>query len=236
MIQVHTARTESMPRTAWPHALLGLALASAAVTAHASRDGVEPAELLPRGECELETLGKRFDGGDKALQVELSCRVGRVQLNLQAEHTRGEPRSQTQWAPEVKWSRDFGDDWRLGVLVGAAWESHRRPRYESTALVGLASYKVNENLNLHLNLGREFVHGGEGGSRPRAGAGIEWQFRKDWALVMERYAQEGTHYAQGALRWQAGRNWSLELIRSHAVRGEDPSRWGLSVSFDLDDD
>ena len=153
-----------------------------------------------------------------------------VQLNLQAEHTRQDTGSTNQWNPELKWSRELGEHWKIGALVGAGWESHRRPRYEATTVLALASYRVDEDLALHLNLGREFVHGGGGGSRPRAGLGGEWEFRKDWTVVLERYAQEGTHYAQAGLRWTPARAWTLELTRSHALHGEDPSRWGLALS------
>ena len=62
-----------MRRIAWAKALLGITWATTMLAAQASRDGVEPAELLEPGECELEALGKRFRGGDRALQVEAAC-------------------------------------------------------------------------------------------------------------------------------------------------------------------
>ncbi|MBC5785581.1 hypothetical protein H8N03_21755 [Ramlibacter sp. USB13] len=216
---------------------LGVALAAAllaATSAHAERHGIESAEMLARGDCEAELTLDRLQGGARAAEVELTCRVGPVQLGGQAEYGREDGSSATGWTAEVKWSRPVGD-WRLGVLVLADWEAHQRPRRESASLVGLASYPLREDLQLHFNLGRQFARSGEEDSA-RSGVAVEWAFLPRWTLLAERYVRDTTHFARGTVRWAAGRTWSLELGRVLRLAGPEPSRWVFAVSLDLDDD
>jgi hypothetical protein len=222
-------------RRSWVrHGVCGLLLAASA-SAYASRHGVEEAEILPRGECELELALARAHGRENQYLSELSCRVGPVQLNGELEHER--PRddgSQTATAAEVKWAREMADGWSAGVLLRAQFAAHQHPHHDATALVGLLSYQPRPELALHLNLGRDFLRGG--GHLLRSGIGAEWKLRPEWSLLAERYAQDGTHFFRGTVRWAAGHNWTLEFGRAQRLAGPDPSRWTIQVNIDLDDD
>ena len=213
-------------------ALAALLLASGA--AQASRDGVEPAEMLSRGECELELALGRQQGSVLQGMTELGCRAGPVQLSAELEHAREPDGSQTESALEVKWARSVGDQWRLGLMGRTQWQAHQHPRHDATAIVGLATFTPREDVRLHLNLGRDFVHSGP--DRNRSGIGAEWLFRPRWAALLERYALDETQFLRGSLRWDAGRSWSVEFGHSHRLRGPEPSRWAVVVSFELDDE
>lgn len=202
--------------------------------AQAARHGVEPAEMLPRGECELELAADRMPGAAGRGQAELQCRTGPVQLGAEAEHARAEGESQTQTALELRWARRVHEDWNLGLMLRAQWEAHQHPRHDATGVVVLATWKPRADLALHFNLGRDLARGGGGDSR--SGLGAEWTWRPRWTLLLERYAQEGGQFARGSLRWAAGHAWTLEAGRAQRLRGSEPSRWTIAVSFDLDDD
>jgi hypothetical protein len=219
----------------WARQAGALALALAAGgTAHASRHGVEEAQMLPRGACELELGFARAQGGVNQYLSELACGVGPVQLTGELEHARERDGSQTGTAAEVKWAREVAPRWRAGLLLRAQWAAHQRPRHDATALVGLLGYEASDSLGLHLNLGRDFLRGG--GHLTRSGIGAEWGVSNDWALLAERYAQDGTHFFRGTARFAAGRNWTLEFGRAQRLAGPEPSRWTLQVNVDLGGD
>lgn len=218
-------------RRTWAR-LVPLALALAAASAHAGRHGVEPAAMLDAGECELEVTPNRLQGGVTAIEAEFACGLGFLQLGGEAEYEREPPDSSTGWALEAKWSRDLGD-WTLGLFLQSGWLAHERPRHSGVALTGLASYRLREDLQLHLNVGREFVRGGEDG--PRSGVGIEWEVRPAWSLMAERYVRDETHFARGTVRYSTG-PWSFALGHAHRLSGPEPSRWILTVSREFDVD
>lgn len=222
-------------RTSWArHAgTCGLLLAASA-SAYASRHGVEEAEILSRGECELELAFARAERRENQYLSEASCRVGPVQLNGELEHERARGGSQTATAAEVKWAREVAEGWSAGVLLRAQFAAHQHPHHDATALVGLLTYEPRPDLELHLNLGRDFLRGG--GHLQRSGLGAEWKLRPAWSLLAERYAQDGTHFFRGTVRWAAGHNWALEFGRAQRLAGPDPSRWTIQVNIDLDDD
>jgi hypothetical protein len=210
-----------------------LVLGLAGADARADRHGVEPAPMLGRGDCESEFTLDRLQGGVGMAELELACRVGPVQLGGQAEYRRDRPDSATSWSAELKWSRTLGD-WHLGVFLQNEWEAHQRPRHTGTAVTGLASYGLREDLQLHLNLGREFAHRGEDSAR--AGIGVEWTIIPRWTVLGERFVRDETHFARASVRWAAGHNWTLELARAQRLAGPEPSRWILGINVDLDDD
>jgi hypothetical protein len=90
-------------------AVLGLALCAGA--AQAGRHGVEDADLLPDGECELELAYDRLPADRSQGTIELGCRPGPVQFIAELEHAHLRPDSETAYALEAKWTRDFRGDW-----------------------------------------------------------------------------------------------------------------------------
>jgi hypothetical protein len=204
--------------------LFGLATS----VAHADRHGVQFTDTVERGQCEVEVTYDRDQSRVNGLETEVGCGVGPLQLGGEWEHVRERPSSKTTWALEAKWAHDINDKLKAGLFVRSQWQAHQQPRYDSTSLVALASYELRDNLDLHLNLGHEFVHCGSG--QARSGIALEWRPRPGWGLLAERYVQEETHYVRAGVRWTAKEPWSVELGRAQRIAGPERSLWILSIA------
>ena len=115
--------------------------------------------------------------------------------------------------------------WEWG---GPGWQAHVRPRYQATTLVGLATWTPREDVVMHLNLGRDFIHAG--GDEKRAGVSVEWSPRENWWLTAERYVEQQTHFVRAALRWAASEDWTFDVSRAHRLHGPGESGWTIGVT------
>lgn len=215
-------------------ALVGALAGAGALDAWAAggHHAVDDAGILEAGQCELEGWASRALDGERLLHAGVNCRVGPVELGAAGEYARLSGASQTGWGVEAKWATAIRDGFSVGAKLGPAWASHVRPRYQGAALVGLATWQARDNVALHLNLGRDFVHRGE--DEPRFGASLEWSPAKAWSLVGERYKEGGTHFARAGLRYLAGGDWSVDLSRSHRIAGPGSGAWTLGATWTFD--
>lgn len=209
--------------------LLAAALAAGQALAAGGHHAVDDAAILEPGECEFQSWASHATGGGNLLHVGPGCRVGPVQLGAAAEHVRqgGEP-SQTAWGLEAKWAREVAEGFSVGALLQPAWAAHIRPRYQGVSFAALATWTPREDVALHLNLGRDFVHRGQ--DLPRGGIGLEWMPAKQWSLVAERYLEQETHFLRAGARWLGGENWSVDLSRAQRLAGPNPSTWTLGYT------
>jgi hypothetical protein len=218
-------------------ARLGARIAAAWLTcgtalAAGGHHGVDDASILDPGQCELESWFSHSRNGERLLHGGGNCRVGPVELGLASEYAREDGSSGTGWQLEAKWARKLVDDFSVGVVVQPSWQAHARPRYQSLAVVGLATWQVRENLALHLNAGREFVHGNS--DEARGGLAVEWLAVKNWSLVAERYREQATQFARAGVRWHGGEHWSIDFSRSHRFSGPGASAWTVGATWQLD--
>jgi hypothetical protein len=132
----------------------------------------------------------------------------------------------------LKWALKVADEFSVGVSVLPAWGAHSRPRYQGAALIGLATWEARDNLSLHLNVGRDFLHRDE--DDIRYGVAVEWTLLKAWSLLAERYQDRGAHFARAGVRWFAGAHWSIDLSRSFHISGPGASAWTLGATFRFD--
>lgn len=212
-------------------ALLGPACAVAAD----DHRPVEEATLLQRGECEQESWVRRFRGGSEAqLAIGLACRVGPVQLGATRERAREEDGHATSGQLEAKWGREVAEDLFLALGLQPEWEWRRGVRYSGTQVAVLGTWSPRLDLDLHVNLGRDFVHRGR--DLPYHGMAIEWTPTPGWWVLAERYFRERTHFVGVGVRWEAGRQWSIDLTHARRLAGPGLSHWTLGVTIDLDDD
>lgn len=217
-------------------ALLATLALGAGVPAHAAGNhhSVDDAKVLDRGECELESWFTRARGGERQLHGGTSCRVGPFELGVAAERVRGEEETANEWSLEAKWAKQLSGDFSIGLDVQPVWQSGARPRFAVTQAVALATWTPRVDLALHLNLGRDFVR--KGADMARGGVAAEWSPASRWWLVAERYLEERTHFVRGGIRWEAGRNWSLDLSRAWRLAGPEASSWTLGITIELGDD
>lgn len=216
------------------HAALFTLLVSAAGLAWSAggHHAVDDAAILEPGQCEIEGWFSRAHGGERLLHAGAGCRVGPVELGAAGEYARADGSSQTGWGLEAKWATEVTEGFSLGVKAGPGWAAHVRPRYQGVSVSGLATWEARENLALHFNLGRDFVH--QGDDQSRYGAAVEWSPVKNWSLVGERYKEEGTHFARAGVRWLGGEDWSVDLSRAQRLSGPGASAWTLGATFVLD--
>jgi hypothetical protein len=213
-------------------ALGALLLAAGSAWAAGGHHAVDDAEILEPQQCELEGWFSRARGGERGLHAGANCRVGPVELGVASEYARFAGESASAWGLEAKWATEVAPGLSLGAKVGPAWAAHVRPRYQCVSASALATWKARDNVALHANLGRDFVHRGE--DQGRYGAAVEWAPAPAWSLMAERYKEEGTHFVRGGVRFLGGEDWSVDLSRSHRLSGPATSAWTLGGTWSFD--
>ncbi len=209
------------------------ALSSCAAFAAGGHFAVDDADILEPGGCKAETWYERSSQPGRALHLGAGCRVGPVELVLATEPQRQAGTSFADHSVQVKWGTEIAPGWNAGLLLQPGWQSHARPRYQGTAAIGLLSWSVLENVRLHANLGRDFVH--RGSDQGRGGVNVEWAPRGGaWKVIGERYREEGGHFARAGLRWSPGQDWKVDLSRAVVVRGPGDRSWTLGLTREFD--
>lgn len=210
---------------------LALTLLFALPAAHSAggHHGVDDATILAPGSCELESWLTRPRSGDGLLHAGAGCRVGPVELGLAGEYTRPDGSSQASYGLQAKWAREWLPGLSVGWSLSSGWQAHVRPRYQGINAAALVTWAVRDDLAVHLNIGRDFVH--RAADQNRSGISAEWTPRPGWSLVGERYDEQGTHFVRGGLRWAATDAWSVDLSRAHRLRGPGESSWTLGTTW-----
>ena len=208
-------------------------LAGAGAWAAGGHHSVDDAAIKDAGECELESWFSRETGNGRLLHAGASCRVGPVELGLAGEYGRAGGASQTGWGAEAKWAHEITPGLSIGAVVQSAWQARVRPRYQGASLIGLATWTPREDIALHLNIGRDFVHGGS--DEKRGGISVEWMPVKPWSFVAERYREQATHYVRAGARYAISDAWTVDASRAQRLTGPAPSTWtvGLTYAFGL---
>ena len=207
--------------------LLG-AVAGAGAWAAGGHHAVDDASILEPGACELEGWFDRSSGGARLLHAGAGCRVGPVELGVAAEHERQSGASQTGYGVGVKWAREVAPGLSIGASAGPAWQARARPRYQGATVALLASWAATDSVNLHANLGRDLLH--RATDEARAGVSVDWTFREGWQVMAERYRQEGSHFVRAGLRWEAAKDWTVDLSRANRLSGNGQSSWTLGLT------
>lgn len=198
-------------------------------TAAGGHHAVDDAAILAPGECELESWFTRAQGGERVLHAGAGCRLGPIELGLSGDHARSGGGSETGWGLEAKWAVDVADGVSVGLSVQPRLLPRQRPRYAATGFVALASWAPRDDLAFHLNIGRDFVHGGA--DTARGGIAAEWAAAAGWSLLAERYVEDRTHFLRAGVRWAASPRWSVDLSRAHRISGPSPAGWTLGATF-----
>jgi hypothetical protein len=209
-------------------ALFSVAAAHAAGGHHA----VDDAAILEPGACKLEGWWTKDRGGERAVHAGGGCRVGPVELNAATEYARDGGSSQTAWGLQAKWAAELVPGVSAGLSLAPGWQAHIRPRYQGSTLAALFTWAARDDLALHLNLGRDLVHGGA--DQNRGGVSAEWLARPGWSLVAERYLEDGTHFVRGGARWAVTENWSVDISRAQRLHGPGASNWTLGTIWQFD--
>jgi hypothetical protein len=208
-------------------ALAAALLAGGAAWAAGGHHAVDDAAILEPGNCKLESWFARAHGGERLLHAGGGCRVGPVELNAAGEYARPDGGSETGSALQAKWATELAPGFSAGLSLATGWQAHARPRYQGSTLAALFTWAARDDLALHLNLGRDFVHRDR--DENRAGVSVEWTARPGWSLVAERYREQATHFMRAGARWAFTEGWNVDLSRAQRLNGPGASNWTLGA-------
>lgn len=191
---------------------------------------VDDAAILDEGDCKVEGWFTR-GGGERLLHAGAGCRVGPIELSAGAEYARSDGSSATGYGLAAKWATELATGVSVGVLLAPGWQARVRPRYQGSTVLAIATWTPREELALHLNIGRDFVHGGDDESR--YGVAAEWTPLAAWSFVAERFRAEQTHFLRAGARWGFREGWSVDLSRAQRLAGPGPSNWTLGATWEF---
>lgn len=180
----------------------------------------------------MESWYERSSAPGRLLHLGAGCRVGPVELGAATEPQRQSGAHAADHGVQVKWASELAPGFSAGVVAGASWQAHARPRSQGSSASALASWSPVAHVGLHANLGRDFVH--RGADQPRGGIAIDWTPGGGaWQLAAERFRQEGGHFARVGVRWTPAPDWVLDVSRAVRRRGAGDSSWtvGLTREF-----
>jgi hypothetical protein len=214
----------------WKHWIAAFAATTAiAAQAAGGHHAVDDAALVETGTCEIEGWAARDSSQGHLQHAGAACRVRDIELGLFTEHARQDGEGSTSYGLQTKWAREIAPGLSAGFSAQAAWDAHQRPSYLATTIVGLVTWAARDDVNVHLNVGRDFVH--RGPNQARSGASIDWMATSQWLLMAERYIEDQTHFARAGTRWFASDRFSMDLSRAHRLHGPKPSSWTLGATW-----
>lgn len=116
----------------------------------------------------------------------------------------------------------------VGAVASINFRNDSR-RYSGTSITVPVSLRWTENVQTHLNVGRDFNHGAP--DQLRAGVGFEWDASKHWSVLGERFRTDATNAARVGVRWEPTDAISVDLSRTRELQAGGPGWWTLGVSF-----
>ena len=102
------------------------------------------------------------------------------------------------------------------------------PNFLGTSVVVPLTWQASESLRVHVNAGRDFVHGAADLSR--SGAAVEWNASASWSLLAERFREVGLDFWRVGMRYAPQPDFSVDLSRAEGMAGA-PDRWALGLNF-----
>ncbi len=221
---------KKISQSTFQRALAGLSLmiGSCVTQAAGGHHAVDDAAILDAGSCEVESWVSKARGGSRLLHAGAGCRVGPVELGVGAEFARQGGVSDTSYQVQAKWATALNPGVNVGISLTAISAAHLRPSYQGSTAAILLTWAVRDDINLHLNIGRDFVH--RGPRLNRSGISAEWGFQEGWSLVAERYAQDLAHFARLGIRGNISPGWTIDFSRAQRLRGPGESDWTLGLT------
>ena len=116
--------------------------------------------ILDPDACQLELWIDRASGGrGTLLHAGPACRVGPVELglNLDRFHADGSG-TDTAGVLQLKWARELLPGLSAGIALAVGVRDHS-PNFLGTSIVLPFTWQASESLRVHVNAGRDFVHG-----------------------------------------------------------------------------
>jgi hypothetical protein len=220
----------STPRTSPARAIaVTAALWTADGHAAGGHFGIDDAAVLDAGTCQIETWWERTDHAGSLLHGGPACRIGPVELGLNADRIQpGDRAPQTLVGPQIKWATAIDDRVSIGLVALVAWQGSA-PRYAGATVYAPLTLRAADAVLLHVNVGRDWLR--DTRSRGRAGVSLEWQAAPEWTIVGERFHQYGSDFARLGVRWQQSPLLGFDLSRARGVGATSAGIWTLGATW-----
>ncbi|TFZ06655.1 hypothetical protein EZ313_08535 [Ramlibacter henchirensis] len=167
-----------------------LSIACSLAHAAGGHHAVDDALLVEEGRCEFESWHERPSGSAHLLHLGAGCRIGAVELAAATDRQRQAGATSAGHSLQVKWATELTPSLSAGFAASPRWRAHARPRFQGTTAAALLTWSAVENVRLHANLGRDFVHRDQ--DETRGGIAVDWSPGAGaWQLAAERFRQEG---------------------------------------------
>lgn len=204
-------------------------LAAAPSHAAGGHHAVDDAAILDPGQCQIEAWADRQAGGSRSLaHVGPGCRVGPMEISLNLERSRARGgATEASAGPQLKWAGGIADGLSWGAAASTTLRD-RSPHRLGGTLVLLGSWQPGATTSIHLNAGRDFLRGGEDGSR--SGVAIEWMPSPAWSFVAERFRDGGVNAWRVGARCSLSAAWSADLSRAGGLHDQAAAWWTLGLS------
>jgi hypothetical protein len=193
---------------------------------------VDDAAALEAGACKVEGWAFKNRGDARGVHAGTGCAIGPVELSLGLDREREDGAITRAHGLQAKWAREVREGVSLGLSVAPGWQRGADPRYQGTAVMGLATWQAAETVRLHANLGRNLAH--RAADETRGGLAADWTFQPQWQGMAERYRLDGGHFVRAGLRWMPTKGWSVDASRAHHLRGSGASGWTLGFTREID--
>lgn len=212
--------------------LAGLVLGFALLPAHAAGGhfDVDDATIADPGHCQVEAWAGRAHRVDARVQhLGPACRVGPVELGLNADHLRDGGEVQRSLGPQLKWVADpAAQRLSLGLVAATAWDR----RHAQTLYMPLTAWPTTA-LQLHLNAGWDRMRGVD--TTRRWGAAGEWAADDAASVLLEHARIAGERVSRLGGRWNLSSRFSLDLSLSRhrpaGAGGYTGATLGLNQDF-----
>jgi hypothetical protein len=187
--------------------------------------GVDDATILGAGECEFESWVTYASRANRLVHAGGQCGIAGVEIGIAVEPATQDGARSDVFQAQVKWAGEIGKDMSVGLSVTPQWDTRLSPRFQGTTVTAMLTWVLNERWQLHANAGRDYVRGG---NMARSGVEADWTTPDNrFMLTIERYIENGTHFARAGARWFVDENWTLDAGRAQRLRGPRPSTWTL---------
>ncbi len=212
-------------------ALLALAVSPLAYAAD-GHHAIDDASTLAHGVCKVDFWASKNRGDSRESHGGARCGAGPFELMIALDRERQDGETSRSPGLQVKWAQELREGLGVGLSVAPGWQRGANPRYQGTAITGLATWEASETVGLHLNLGRNFAH--RAADETRGGVSADWTFHPQWQVMTERYRIDGGHFARAGLRWMPAKGWSVDASRAHHLRGSGASGWTLGLTREFE--
>jgi hypothetical protein len=189
---------------------------------------VDDAEIGKVGSCELESWGSFAGTGDRILVFSPACvlklgspvEVGTNLVNMRSEGADNSMLSLTAKTVPIPIGRAG-----FGMAMSGALVYDPINHKVSGVIANIPlTFELSKQLRLNVNIGAQYNNGDTGGLYATAGAGLAWNFIKQWSVISEVFSVIGPGQTnprlQSGIRYNPTKDVDWDVIYGRNLAGE----------------